>query len=73
MRNALGLDPAADAVPAVARELGRKLDAAEQAESDSEAAAVAIAKLREERQQVSDAREAADTELGPLDCPLPEM
>ena len=70
LRDVLGLDPATDAVPAIAREMGRKLDAAEKAESESEAAAAAIAKLREERQQEGDARDAADTELGQLDARL---
>ena len=69
LRDELELDPAADVVPAVA-ELGRKLDAAEKAESDSEAAAAEIAKLREERRQEGDARDAADTELGLLEARL---
>ena len=73
LRDALGLDSAPDAVQAVARELGRKLDAAEKAESDSEAAAAAIAKLREERQQEGDARDAADTELGQLEARLAQL
>ena len=72
LRDELELDPAADVVPAVA-ELGRKLDAAEQAESASEAAAAAIAKLRDERQQVSEARDAADSELGRLDARLAQL
>ena len=73
LREELGLDPTLDAVQAVARELGRKLDAAEKAESDSEAAAAAIAKLREERQQEGDARDAADTELGQLEARLAQL
>ena len=73
LRDALGLDSAPDAVQAVARELGRKLDAAEKAESDSEAAAAAIAKLREERQQEGDARDAADTEVGQLEARLAQL
>ena len=73
LRDELGLDPAIEAVQAVARELGRKLDAAEKAEGDSEAAAAAIAKLREEWQQEGDARDAADTELGQLEARLAQL
>ena len=69
LNDALGLDPAADVVQAVA-ELGRMLDAAETARSESEAAAAAIAKLQDERRQVGDARDAADTELGLLESQL---
>ncbi len=69
LRDALALDPAADVVPAVA-ELGRKLVAAEEVKSDSEAAAAAIAKLRDERRQVGDARDTADGELGQLESRL---
>ena len=69
LRDELNLDPAADVVQAVA-ELGRNLDAAEAAKSDSEAAAADIAKLREERRDVGDARDAADGELGQLEARL---
>lgn len=72
LRDGLGLDPAADVVPAVA-ELGRKLAAAETAKTDSEAADAAIAKLRDERRQVGDARDAADGELGQLDARLARL
>ena len=73
LREELGLDPTLDAVQAVARELGRKLDAAEKAESNSEAAEAAITKLRDERQQEGDARDAADTELGQLEARLAQL
>lgn len=69
LHDQLGLDPAADVVQAVA-ELGRMLGAAETAKSESEAAAASIAKLRDERLEVSDARDAADGELGRLDARL---
>lgn len=72
LRAELGLDPAADVVPAVA-ELGRKLAAAETAKIDSEAADAAIAKLRDERRQEADARDTADGELGQLDAQLARL
>ncbi|MDE2990023.1 MAG: AAA family ATPase [Chloroflexota bacterium] len=72
MRHELELDPTADVVPAVA-ELGRMLAAAEMSNSDAEAADAAIAKLRDERRQVGDARDAADGELGRLDARLARL
>ena len=69
---ALGLDPAADVVQAVA-ELGRLLDAAEKVKSESEAAAADIAKLRKERRDVGDARDAADGELAQLEGRLAQI
>lgn len=69
---ALGLDPAADVVQAVA-ELGRLLDAAEKVKSESEAATADIAKLREERRDVGDARDAADGELAQLEGRLAQL
>ncbi|MCY4110745.1 MAG: AAA family ATPase [Chloroflexi bacterium] len=72
LRDELDLNPAADVVPAVA-ELGRKLTAAEAAKGEAEAAAGAIAKLRDERRQVGDARDVADTELGLLETQLARL
>ncbi len=69
LRDELGLDPAADIVAAVP-ELDRMLAAAEKANSDSEAAAAAVAKLRDEWRQVGDARDAADSELAQLESRL---
>ena len=68
----LELDPAVDVVPAVA-ELGRKLDVAEEAENAAAVAEVSIATLRDERQQVSVARDAADSELGQLEARLAQL
>ena len=72
LHDELGFDPAADVVHAVA-EVARMLDAAETAKSESEAAAASIAKLRDELRHVSDARDAADGELGQLDARLARL
>ena len=72
LRDELGLDPAMEVVPAVA-ELGGKLDAAETAKSESEAAAASTAKLRDEGGQASDARDAAGSELGQLEAHLARL
>ncbi|MCY4114046.1 MAG: AAA family ATPase [Chloroflexi bacterium] len=72
LRDELELDPAADVVHAVA-ELGRKLDAAATAKSESEAAGAAIAKLRDERQEAEAARDSADSELAQLEARLAQL
>ena len=72
LRDELELDLAADVVQAIA-ELGRNLVAAETAMSDSEAAAGAIAKLRDEQQQVNATRDTADSELGQLEARLAQL
>lgn len=72
LRDELDLDPTADVVPAVA-ELGRMLTAAEAAKGEAEAAAAAVAKLQDERRQVGDARDGADTELGLLETQLARL
>ena len=69
LHDEVGLDPAADVVQAVA-ELGRMLNAAETARSDAAAANAAIATLQDERRQIGDVRDTADTELGLLESQL---
>lgn len=72
LHDELGLDSAADVVQAVA-ELGRMLDAAETAKNESEAAAAAIAKLRDERREAEVARDSADSELAQLEARLAQL
>ena len=73
LRDRLGLDSAVDEVEAIARESGPVLEAADQANRAAQAAVAEIANLRDERRQVSEARDAADTNLAQLEARLAQL